>query len=107
MDDPDAETEFYFQGFSSDLKGNIIVALYEKTCRDHYPPIKPNDPVGNYFLFTPGGICARSRIEHIILDLFIQMLITEEMVPLSEAARKEWTDEMCERMKWSDGDNEE
>jgi len=106
------------------LKGNIIVALYEKARRDHcfvdevvagdttgmwesIRQVASNDPVGRYFLSTPGGIGARLETEELVLNLLIQMLIVEAMESLSEAAREKWIDEMCERVEWSDSDDEE
>ena len=123
-EDSDAETEFNLEDFSSEMKGNIIIALYEKACRDPsffnevvagdttrmrecIRQVASNDPVGRYFLSTPGGIGAPVETERIILGLLVRMVIIEDMEPLSEAAREKWVDEMCERMEWSDSDGEE
>lgn len=124
MDDSDVETELYLEDFSRELKGNIILTLYTDACADRSLVEEPvagdtakmwerirqvasNDPVGSYFLSTSGGIGARMKTEETMLDLLVQMLVTEDFKPLSTSARQKWTDEMCERTEWYESDDDE
>src|SRR5690348_6833524 len=105
MDDSDVETELYLKDFGRELKGNIILTLYTNACADRslveeavagdtakmwecIRQVASNDTVGSYFLSTSGGNGSRMETEETMLDLLVQMLVTEDFKPLSVPARQ-------------------